>query len=193
MNNSVFGTQSIVVQGKSTEVLEKRAKQETSSLLPASFWFLACRNLQPWRWKRHCSVLSHCYATTERKADIQWPFVGNASVITFQLLGSTYCTYCNSWITKIGELCFLRGPFRDTISKGLGYSPLQFCMGVCEERTWAGGRGIAIVGAVNRKPLVKTLQAGEDLACSDCDSVVVILSYDLQVVNKSIHRLKSQL
>jgi hypothetical protein len=30
----------------------------------------------------------------------------------------------------------------------------QFCTGVCEERTWVGGRGIAIVGAVTRKRIV---------------------------------------
>jgi hypothetical protein len=32
--------------------------------------------------------------------------------------------------------------------------PSQFCTGVCEERTWAGGRGITIVEAVTRKRLV---------------------------------------
>jgi hypothetical protein len=52
---------------------------------------------------------------------------------------------------------------------------------------------MAIVGAVTRKHLVKTLRAGEDLACSDCDSVVVIFSHDVQVVNKSIHRFKPHL
>jgi hypothetical protein len=30
----------------------------------------------------------------------------------------------------------------------------EFCTGVCEERTLAGGRGIAIVGADTRKRLV---------------------------------------
>jgi hypothetical protein len=30
---------------------------------------------------------------------------------------------------------------------------VEFCMGIGEERTLAGGRGIAIVGAVTRKPL----------------------------------------
>jgi hypothetical protein len=30
----------------------------------------------------------------------------------------------------------------------------EFCTGVCEERTWARGRGIATVGAIIRKCLV---------------------------------------
>jgi hypothetical protein len=33
-------------------------------------------------------------------------------------------------------------------------SLVQFCMEVCEERNWVGGRGIAIVGTVTRERLV---------------------------------------
>jgi hypothetical protein len=50
--------------------------------------------------------------------------------------------------------CFLCRPCRDIISKGHKVSVVQFYRGVCEERTWAGGRGIAIVGAVTRKRLI---------------------------------------
>jgi hypothetical protein len=32
--------------------------------------------------------------------------------------------------------------------------PNKFCTEVCEERTWAGGREIAIVGAITRERLV---------------------------------------
>jgi hypothetical protein len=64
------------------------------------------------------------------------------------------------------ELCFLSCPCRDVISKGPGQFS-QFSTGVCEERTWARGRGIAIVRAIIRKLLVKIFQAIEDLACSD--------------------------
>jgi hypothetical protein len=34
----------------------------------------------------------------------------------------------------------------------------EFCTTVCEERTSAGGKGIAIVGAVTRKQLVTDLE-----------------------------------
>jgi hypothetical protein len=51
------------------------------------------------------------------------------------------------------QLRFLCGPCRDVISMGQCQFS-QFCTEVCEERTWAGGRGIAIVGAVTRKRLV---------------------------------------
>jgi hypothetical protein len=56
-----------------------------------------------------------------------------------------------------------------------------------------------LLRAVTKQRLVKTLQAGEDLACSDFlsvgigDSVVVISSYDLYGVNKSIHQSISRL
>jgi hypothetical protein len=44
----------------------------------------------------------------------------------------------------------------------------QFCTGVCEEGTWASETEESpLLEAVTRKRLVKTLQAGEDLACSD--------------------------
>jgi hypothetical protein len=57
----------------------------------------------------------------------------------------------------------------------------QYCEGVGEERTWAGGRGLAIVGAVTRKRLVEhyRLCALVKCKCDNSDSVIVIRSYDL--------------
>jgi hypothetical protein len=50
----------------------------------------------------------------------------------------------------IEELRFVSGTWRDVTIKGQ-IQFRQFCAGVCEGRTWAGGRGRAIVGAVTRK------------------------------------------
>jgi hypothetical protein len=55
----------------------------------------------------------------------------------------------NNW-----RAMFLCGPCQDVIGKGKKSVDSQFCMGACDERTWAGGRGIATVGAVARKHLV---------------------------------------
>jgi hypothetical protein len=52
------------------------------------------------------------------------------------------------------EVCSLSGPHREVISKGQDQFS-QFCTGVCEERTWAAGRGMVIVEAVTRKRLLK--------------------------------------
>jgi hypothetical protein len=50
----------------------------------------------------------------------------------------------------IEELRFLCGPCRDAIIKEqVQFS--QFCAEVCEDRTWAGGRGRNLVGALPRK------------------------------------------
>jgi hypothetical protein len=44
----------------------------------------------------------------------------------------------------------------------------HFCTGVCEEGTGAReAEESPLLKSVTRKRLVKTLQAGEDLACSD--------------------------
>jgi hypothetical protein len=42
-------------------------------------------------------------------------------------------------------MVFLCGPCRDVISKGQSSVESQFCTGIGEERTSAGGKGIAIV------------------------------------------------
>jgi hypothetical protein len=47
-------------------------------------------------------------------------------------------------------------------------------MEVCEEMTWAGGRGVAIAGAVNE----------------ETSSNSVFCSYNLEVVNKCIPQFK---
>jgi hypothetical protein len=39
---------------------------------------------------KYCSVLSRCYATTSRWADIPGHFLGNGSVNTFPLLGISF-------------------------------------------------------------------------------------------------------
>jgi hypothetical protein len=46
--------------------------------------------------------------------------------------------------------------------------PSQFCTEVCEERSWGReAEESPLLKSVTRKRLEKTLQAGEDLACSD--------------------------
>jgi hypothetical protein len=56
--------------------------------------------------------------------------------------------------TTIEQLCFLCGPCRDVISKGHGQLIGSYVRESVKERTWARGRGIAVVGAVIRKRLV---------------------------------------
>jgi hypothetical protein len=63
----------------------------------------------------------------------------------------------NTTVELKWKSCFLRGPCLKVISEtGFGaYSvESQFYMGICEERTCAGDRGITIVRAVTRKRLV---------------------------------------
>jgi hypothetical protein len=54
------------------------------------------------------------------------------------------------WLTDRQSLCDFDFDF--------DLRPSQFCTGVCEERTWGEGTGIATVGAVTRKRLVPDLQ-----------------------------------
>jgi hypothetical protein len=45
--------------------------------------------------------------------------------------------------------------------------PNQFCMGVCEERTWVHeAEKSTLLKSITNKYLVKTLQAREDLVCA---------------------------
>jgi hypothetical protein len=84
---------------------------------------------------------------TSRWADKPGPFLGKGSVNTFPLLGSRFVImqqldYNNE------ELCFLRDPCRDVISKRQD----QFSQFSSVRESVR--RGIATVGAVTRKRLV---------------------------------------
>jgi hypothetical protein len=82
----------------------------------------------------------------------QRPLLRNCSIHTFPLLGSRFLITQQADYNN-GKRAFLRGPCRYVISKGQSMES-EFCAGVYEEKTCAGGRGIAIVGAVTRKHLV---------------------------------------
>jgi hypothetical protein len=79
----------------------------------------------------------------------------------------------------------LRGPCRDVISKGQGQLRVSSVWEVVKRGLQPEAEESPLLEAVTRKRLVKTLKAGEDLACSDLysvevsDSVIVICSYDL--------------
>jgi hypothetical protein len=76
---------------------------------------------------------------------------GYTSTVSGQRLGK-HVPAATDMNATIEELCFLWGQCRDFISKRQGQFN-QLCTVVCEERTLAGGRGIATVGNVTRKRL----------------------------------------
>jgi hypothetical protein len=101
---------------------------------------------------RYCSVWSRYYATTARKANIPDPFLGNSSVNKFPLLGSSFLIMQQLDYNNATAVFSMWSVLRSL--ELMSSLKVQFCTGVCEERTSAGGRGITIVGAVTRKRLV---------------------------------------
>jgi hypothetical protein len=56
------------------------------------------------------------------------------------------------------ELCFLRGPCRDVMSKGQGYTLASSVRESMKRGLESGGRAIFIVRAVTKKRLVTDLE-----------------------------------
>jgi hypothetical protein len=83
----------------------------------------------------------------------QRPFLSNGSVNTFPLLGIRFLTMLQLHQNN-GRAVFPRWSVPTCYKQGTKLVNNQFCTGVCEERTWAGGRRMTIVGAVTRKRLV---------------------------------------
>jgi hypothetical protein len=87
------------------------------------------------------------------------------------------------------QLWFLRGPYRDVISKGQSQDR-ELCTGVCEERTWAReSEEYPLLEAVARERLVKTQQDRKSLA----GAVVICELSRLAMVNNSSHQSKPRL
>jgi hypothetical protein len=77
------------------------------------------------------------------------------------LLGSRFLIMQQMYAT-IEEMCFLCGLYWDVISKG--HSSFQFCMGGCEERTWAHeAKESPLIAVIAREWLVKAQQAVKGL------------------------------
>jgi hypothetical protein len=104
-----------------------------------TIYILGCRGFMPWSHISACQLNYNIVVyrpVAKRGLCKQRPLLCNGTV--------------NTPLQQ--ELCFLCGPCRDVISKEqVQFS--HFCTGICEVRTWAGGRGIAVVGAVTRKLL----------------------------------------
>jgi hypothetical protein len=79
--------------------------------------------------------------------------VVRAAAVTTQRYGKHLSAATNP-DTTIEELCFIRGPCRDVISKGPSFSLVSSVRKSVKRGLEPGGRGIAIVGALTRKRLV---------------------------------------
>jgi hypothetical protein len=95
----------------------------------------------------HCTVA--CRVVAMQRADIAVPFLGNGSVNTFLQQWIDMQQWRNCWKQGVSVWSVLR-----CYVQGTRLELSQLSRVVCEEMTWAGGRGIAIVGAITRKRLV---------------------------------------
>jgi hypothetical protein len=94
---------------------------------------------------------SGCYATTARWAHIPGPFLDNSSVNTFAQQQTRTQQYksCVFYVVRAERLSWRQV---GTPSQLLVDSSVRESVRVCEQKTWFGGRIIAITGA--RKRLV---------------------------------------